>query len=240
MSTPHSKDKLIAKILKLFNLGANSSGTTEAEMMAAITQAKVLMARHDISESEVKLAGEARNAAIGASVNYDISSYTAYTRKMKSFARYDEIVAICVGALTSTKPILYRQTTLSGAYVSMKFIGTEMDTAVAAKLFMVFLESVRARSRQQYGKDRWGKEHTSYAIGFASRMANRAEQMAADLTPKEQQSTALTIRSKQDAIAQWLGETKPDKRRKTKQHDEAFFRGYIDGEHFNLGRTGRE
>ncbi len=240
MSAPHSKEKLIAKILKLFNLGSSSSGTTEAEMMAAITQAKTLMARHDISESEVQTAGDAVNKASGATVNYDIGSYTAYTRKMRSFARYDEIVAICVGLLTTTRPILSRMTTLKGSYVSMKFIGTEMDVAVAAKLFLIFLQSVRARSRRQYGSITWGKEHTSYAIGFATRMAARAQEMAADLTPQEQQSTALTIRSKQDAIAAFIGETTTDKRRQPKVDNSAFSLGYAHGGDFNLGRTGLE
>lgn len=242
MSTPHSKEKLINKILKLFSLGSRGSGTTEAEMMAAITQAKILMARHDISESEVQLAGHAANEKNKTTINYDIGSYTAYTRKMKSFARYDEVVAVCVGHLTSTKPILTRQRTMSGDYVSMRFIGTEMDVAVAAKLFMIFLQSVRSRTRQQYGSATWGREHTSYAIGFASRMETRAREMAADLTPKEQQSTALILRTKESAIAEWLQqqEVTEGKRRRSKLDDDAFSRGFIHGGSFNLGRSGLE
>jgi len=241
MSTPHSKDKLIGKILKLFSLGANSSGTTEAEMMAAITQAKVLMARHDISESEVAAAGDRANAAANTSVQYDINAYTAYTRKMKNFARYDEIVAICVSHLTSTLPILTRHATISGNYVSMRFVGTEMDVAVAAKLFMIFLQSVRYRARQEYGSGAWDKRHTSYAIGFASRMQARAQQMAAELTPKEKASTALILHTKETAIAKWMNEQMaltPGKERKSKLNSEAYQRGFNHGGSFNLGRNG--
>lgn len=242
MSTPHSKEKLLNKILKLFRLGSKGSGTTEAEMMAAITQAKTLMARHDISESEVQFAADELNEKSETKIHYDINSYTAYTRKMKSLARYDEIVAVCVGALTSTKPMLTRYNTIRGPYVSMKFVGTEMDVAVASKLFMIFLQSVRARTRDQYGRDNWGRSHTSYAIGFATRMNDRAQQMAADLTPKEQQSTALIVQSKESAIAQWMQQQEivEGKRRQSKRDDAAFHRGYIHGGSFNLGRSGLE
>lgn len=242
MPTPHSKDKLIGKILKLFGLGAKGSGTTEAEMMSAITQAKVLMARHDISESEIREAGDRANEKADVKVEYDINAYTAYTRKMKSLARYDEVVAVCVGHLTSTHPILTRYTTARGPYVSMRFVGTEMDVAVAAKLFMIFLQSVRSRAREQYGSDKWSKSHTSYAIGFATRMNDRAVQMAADLTPKEQTSTALIVQSKTTAIAQWMQHHKlvDYNRRKSKKDNVAFARGYIHGGAFNLGRSGLE
>lgn len=242
MSAPHSKEKLIGKILALFKLGGHGSGTSEAEMMSAITKAKVLMARHDISESEIREAGDRANAAANTKINYDIGSYTAYTRKMKNFARYDEIVAMCVGHLTSTRPILTHHSTINGHYVSMKFIGTEMDVAVAAKLFMIFLQSVRARTRAVYGSDKWDKSHTSYAIGFASRMDARAQQMAADLTPKEQQSTALIVISKTDAIAKWMDDQEigSAKSRRRGVSDADYLRGYADGGSFNLGRNGLE
>jgi len=242
MPTPHSKDKLIGKILKLFSLGAKGSGTNEAEMMSAITQAKVMMARHDISEAEIRDAADRANEKADTKVEYDIGSYTAYTRKMKSLARYDEVVAVCVGHLTSTNPILTRYSTARGPYVSMKFVGTEMDVAVAAKLFMIFLQSVRARAREQFGSDKWSRAHTSYAIGFATRMNDRAMRMAEELTPQEQTSTALIVQSKTSAIARWMAdqEVSQGTRRKSKLDTGAFTLGYIHGEKFNLGKTGLE
>lgn len=235
------KDNLIRKILKLFALGSASSGTTEAEMMAAITQAKVMMARHDISEAAIQQAANEANAKAKTKIEYNINSYTAYTRKMKSLARYDEVVAVCVERLTSTKALVTRTSTANGNYVSIKFVGTEMDANVASALFMIFLPAVRARARAVFGSAKWDKQHTSYAIGFATRMAQRASEMADGLTPEEKTSTALTIRTKADAIGVFLGKSvvmSGFKRRDQSPDAIAWGMGYHDGANFNLGKRG--
>jgi hypothetical protein len=237
MSPEPSASRLIDRIVKLFKLGSRSANTTEAETLAAITKAKQLMAEHAIAEHDVQQALNAE-ADRNKRARIDVTRRTAYTRKMTSLARYDEIVALCVQTLTSTRALLRQTHTLNGRYVSMDFIGEEVDSILASELFMIFLPEVRRAARQMFGSARWTLQHTSYAIGYATRMLDRARAMVSTLTPTQQSTMALVVQNKESAIQAYMNAlelkkiTKSDAKRRV--DNTAFHQGYRDGASFNL------
>lgn len=234
-------EKLLKRIVGLFRLGDKKSGTTEAEMLAAITKAKQLMMQYSINPDDVQRAMDAQTDK-EKKPHYDINRYSSYTRKIHRLAVYDELVASCVGTLTTTNPVIrYRRNILNEVWVSVEFVGTEVDIRVADALFMVLLKSVRARARDEYGGgNTWNKKHTSYATGFAHRMCNRAQEMV-QATPTEVETMALVVRGKSDAISTYIAknyELTKSKERKSQFDAQAYMRGWIHGGNISLDKRG--
>jgi hypothetical protein len=231
---------IVERILKLFRLGSTSANTTEAETLAAITKAKELMAKHDIDAYTVQTALDASTQTAGRQ-RIRVDQYTAYTRKIRNLARYDGIVAMCVGKLTQTEPLISNRRTLNGWYTSLLFVGTEADASVAQALFTIFLPEVRRAARKVYGSTLWDKQHTSYAIGYAVRMLDRAKTMVTTLTPEESQTMALIVQDKSSAISAYMKaeviHTTP-KDKKMKIDPWAYAQGYRDGDGINLDKQG--
>lgn len=236
-------DRLLKKIVGLFKLGASGSNSNEAEMMSAITKARELMARHAISEGQVQAAMDASTAS-RQGPRIVVNIYTAYTRKISNLARYDEIIAAAVGYLTQTQPLIYRnRDSQRNTYTTLKFVGEQTDIQIASALFIIFLQTTRreASAAMGRGKNMWGKKHTSYAMGFAARVCERARAKVAVFTAQE--TTAL-VRIEQDkfsAITLWMAEQtgmKESKRREPALDGAAFAKGYIAGEKLDLGTKG--
>lgn len=227
--------KILDTILKLFRLGETGRGASEAEMLSAVTKARQLMVKHRVSQDDVQHALNAQSAR-DRKLHVDINAYTAYTRKMKSLARYDGITALAIGALTETEPVLSNMVANGAWYVSMTFVGEPASTALASQLFMIWLPEVRRAARAVYGSAKWDKTHTSYAIGYATRIYDRAK--AAVATPDAADATgmALVINATRDAIAvykQEKGITKA-KSRNIMLDGTAYRQGYNDGEAFKM------
>lgn len=233
MDNPN-KEKIVERIIKLLTLGgqgAVASNSTEQEMEAALTKAKQLMAQHNLSMADVELkVGQTRADVF----RERIREASAYTRK-GSLAYYDKIVAQTVNALCDVTNLIY---TYPNGYRSMTFIGHEEDVAVAKEIFMIILEAVRAAARRTYGTG-WSKSHTSYAIGFASRLYHRAK-AAADLSKPEQDTVALVLYDKNQALKAYMEEehAKLRKGRKlntSKLDADAYWTGHRHGASYNLG-----
>ncbi len=202
-----NKDRILDKVIKLFALGGSDANTTEHEMMAAITAAKRLMARHNLHMAEVEAKMDAPTVS---EVRRRVVVFSAYTRKIADFAAYDYCVARAVEFLTDTRAVIRKgRTTIKGlrygdGYSVMQFVGTEADAELAQEIYIIFLESVRHCARLVYGKG-WSASHTAYALGYGTRMARRAESMReVELTPQETQSLALIVRDKKVEIDRWL------------------------------------
>lgn len=226
--------KILDKILKLFELGGVRANSTEAEMLAAVTKARQLMVQHKISQADVQAALDAKTDA-AKKIRIDINQYTAYTRKMKNLARYDEILAMAVGELTDTEPILNRKWS-DGWYVSMTFIGEQNDIALASALFMIWLPEVRRAARQMFGSQEWKKPHTSYAIGYAARILDRAQAAMPDQSVRDANAMALVMSATKDAIASYKKDrgVMTGKDRKFDLDPFAYHKGFSDGGQFNM------
>tara|TARA_R110002020_G_scaffold2230_3_gene10387 strand:+ start:4060 stop:4752 length:693 start_codon:yes stop_codon:yes gene_type:complete len=220
------KAKLINKIVKLFRLGdANRSHTTEGELLAAMTKARELMAKHNISMVEVE--GRLDESKVNE-LRIKVSEHKAYTRKGK-FARYDHPIMNAVATLTDTR--VYMKS--SGEYQSCMFVGDETDAHIAGELYGIMLSSLRKFTRQACGKG-WSRYHTDYALGFGVRVSDRAKTEA--LKSKESsQSVALVVTKKNEALTKYMDtlglvQAKTRDRRMSQEYN----RGYQDGSKMNL------
>jgi hypothetical protein len=236
-----SKRKHIDRILKLFALGGEDANTTEAETLAAVTKAREMMARHQISMAEIELA---KGAATAQAIQVKIDQYHAYTRKGGTLAQYDLTVAEAVGILCDCR--FFLRTTVSRNYrtdktdkhISVVFMGEEQDVALASELFMIWLQAVRKAARQKYGsgKNLWTPQHTAYAVGFGVRMIQRAKDQVRTLTAEQQKTWALVLRSKAQALnAAWDKLNIRNEKNRRKELDvQAYSEGYVDGGKFNM------
>lgn len=229
-----SREKILDRIVKLFRLGAADANTTEAEMLLAISRAKDMMARHHLSMAEVE-----EKLGTPEHVNQlreKVREYTAYTRKIADFAYYDYNVAACVMSLTGTRAIVQTGKNSWQGLSKMEFVGIEEDAHIAAEIFIIFLEAVRRAARQTYGSG-WSVRHTSYAIGFSSRMARRAQDMGNQLNKQEATTYALVLADKQGAINEYMlaKRIKPSTRKPKIGDSESYSRGWHDGANINLG-----
>lgn len=230
--SPPDKSKLIDKIVKLFNLGSGDANTTEAEMMAATTRARTLMVQHNISMVEIEMA---KGKSAAQAMEWTINRFNAYTRK-GTLADYDQHLAWAVATLTETRPILSTRKSSLGKYTSMVFVGTPEESALAGQLFLIWLQEVRRMARSKYGggKNNWTRQHTAYCVGVADRLQSRAREKVRGLTPDQEQTFALIVRSKSTAIDSYLGDIKQAKEKKMDLDMEAYFEGLADGEKFNM------
>lgn len=230
MADPPDKTRIIDKILKLFKLGSSDANTTEQEMLAAITRARTLMAQHSIDMAEVELA---KGKTVAQAMAWRMEHYSAYTRAGANLAAYDQHLANAVGTLTQTRPYLRHR----DGYVSMVFLGETQDAALAGEVFMIWLQEIRRMARDTFGRGGtgWSRQHTAYAIGVADRLQSRARQAVRDLTPKQEQTYALVVQSKETAIAKAWNDMKMQPPKKGRPIDaDAYHRGLVDGQHFNM------
>lgn len=241
-TSPQDKKKHIDRIVKLFQKAEHTpslgqTGATEAEMLTAVTMARELMARHQIAMADIELS---KGAAAADVIRVTIEENRAYTRKGRSLAQYDLIVAQAVSTLTDTETYTRRRHTTVGTFISVIFLGHDADTALASELFPIWLQGVRKAARDTYGsgKNLWTPDHTAYAVGFAVRLDERAK-LKINLSKSEQQTWGLVLASKEQAISRRMEElgvkdAGKNRRKKLDKHGEAMYRGYLDGNDFNI------
>jgi hypothetical protein len=222
------RDKLVSKVVKLFRLGdAARSNTTEGELLSAISKAKELMAVHNIAMVEVE--GRLDETKVNE-LRIKIKEHSAYTRKGK-FARYDHPIMRAVSVLTDTDIYLSNK----GGYQSAMFVGEETDAHVAGELYTVLLPSLRRYTRQACGKG-WSTNHSDYAMGFGTRVEERAKQQV-QLNKQQQHSMALVRTRKKDALSQFMNRLQltPAHKRRRQTYNEHYNKGYTDGTRMNFG-----
>jgi hypothetical protein len=239
------KTRIVERIIKLFRLGnVNVTGThhvesntTEAEMMAAVTKARQLMTEHNISFSDIH---HVTDKASADKIKFDIGSHTAYTRKIRDLADYDRWIATAVERMFDVKSLYYPGKHHSNhGYSSIRFAGEPTDAAIAIEVFHIILTHVRRMARNRFGGGNyWGRQHTSYAVGFAQRLWQRADEAA---KAKQPECVALVLASKAAAIEKWyqthitrIPEEELGKERERTYDDDARALGYIEGGEYNL------
>lgn len=228
------RSKVLKKIVGLLNLGDRTANVNEAEVEAAVSKAKQLMVEHAISPDEINAFKE----PLSRRAQERMRANVIYTRK-GALAHYDYRAAHATASVTGTRWFrkLTDSLTTSAHWTSIVFVGTEHDVAVATELFFILLETVRRRSRQQYGS-KWGKRHTDYAMGFSWRLEDRAAQ---DVPVT--QSTALVLADKSTAVThyyqQFIDPDKPSFDVRTGDiTSKEFARGWQDGAHESLDPKG--
>lgn len=234
------KKTLVEKVLKLFSLGDASRNPNEAEVNAAITRARELMTEHAISDADLLAYGTAKAKKVAILVKDEV----AYTLKRGSFAAYDTGIARTVDAICDTHNYVVDSHTPSGKFISRRFFGAEADVAVAVALFNRLMDTMKNMAKVQYGT-RWSTPHSSYCLGLAVRLMNRARELYAKtetmLETTGHTGTALMLRDKRavvDEHAKKLG-LKTTKPRSQKVDAGAWDRGTQAADSIDLGNPRR-
>jgi len=227
------KSKILDRIVKLFALGGSGSNTTEAEMMSAVTKARQLMVEHNLTMADID---GIKDKATAERVAHNINATHAYTRKIRDLARYDLIVGQAVEKLFDVKLVYYSgRSALNGGYSRIRFVGTEIDAAIAVQVFHIILTAVRKAARSTFGKSTWSANHEAYAIGYAERIRRRAYDLA---DARQSDTLALVLYSKKHAIDKFMAAVKYDTTIKSRKPQDlnstAYALGYADGGDYNL------
>lgn len=235
-----ARKKLIDRIVKLFKLGEEGRNNSEAEMMLAVSKARQLMAEHAISITDI---ADLKGDTAAQRADARIRDVPVFTRAGRTLADYDWWVAAAVATLTDTECLKRLSGGLNkrgnpSSLISVLFVGDEDDVALAGELFHLWLTDVRRMARQKYGGgNAWSLSHTSYAVGVAKRLGDRARTMV-QLATADQQVWGLVVSSKRSAITRWKERaqvnTDPGRQRKRQWDADAYFSGYRDGESVSM------
>jgi hypothetical protein len=192
-----ARTKLNKRLIQLYHM-ATHAGSNPHEAELAMTRMRKMMAEHDLAMADVE---QLATGTVAAKV-IEIVDVLAYRRK-GLLARYDSVIARAVAVLTSTHAYLNTNRLGSQTWQSMKFVGTPADAELAAQLFHVFLRSARQYARIQYGP-KWAQPHSSFVVGFGTRLEERARDWKSVVEPARQQTYALVLVSKESAIRSFL------------------------------------
>jgi hypothetical protein len=231
--TEKTKARIVRRIAALFKLGGNNA--SEAEVLAAVGKAKVLMVEHSVSMHDIDThAGKEQAKRIRVTVEEN----PGYTRK-GNFAKYDHPIMQATRHICTCQVYIrtlgYRD---SGMQQQVVFYGEAVDAAVAGELYLIMLKSLRRFTREVMGKG-WSKRHTDYALGFGIRVAERAREQARVSDPRVAKTAALVLVSKTDAIAQYRAALRLGRARQVNRPlGPDGLQGYADGHRMSLGRSG--
>src|SRR6476620_5609761 len=129
--TEDARKKQVERVLKLFKLGDASRNANEAEVMLAITKARERMAQYDLTQADLEAYGSEK----AKQVAFTITQSVAYTRKGRSFAKYDDYMAWAVNEICGVRHYVQTRFHAGSWVISRVFYGAEGDVAVANELF---------------------------------------------------------------------------------------------------------
>lgn len=217
---------LLDRLAKLLALADPKNGGTEAECMLAMERAQKMMKEHNLSVAQAAYEGGAKkttekvNVKAGGIIN--IAGY-----------KWEITLAMAAANLAECKVLI----TWSGTYPNGRpkkgvyFVGEETDVAVAAAMWDYLYRTAHSLSR----RERTATEKRSFLHGFCQRVHARS------FHPQGVEPTALVLyrQDKKDAIAQFIGRTRPARQRSTSVDGAAYHRGSEHGGRVDLGTRNR-
>ena len=233
MATKKDRQSIIAKVAKLLGLAKNEAAS-ENEAAVALAQAKKLMAAHDLAETEILVDDDGNKSA-----KINVVDQPGFVAKRNSMMQWEKGLSVAVAALTETSVYISR----GGGYISIRFVGTESDVAIAGEMFKYLRTSVSRLARADYkqGSLAWRSFCQGYVIGIHKKIQDIVRERDAQEDP-ESETTALIFVGKKDAIAQFtegLGLGK-DRRQGSQDVDrDAYVHGRLEGAVADVGTSAR-
>jgi hypothetical protein len=237
-------EEKVKAVRDLLNLADNAG---ENEALAAMATARKLMDKWGVSMADVE-ALKVDPVAEGKKA-YKKGEKTAAgeNRKRQHIAFFEQNLAVAVGVLTETRPMIsrVRHATSPGEKASiLSFIGEALDVAIAAATFEMLLKSVRHLARKACGSG-WTPKHRSFAEGFTVSIHKRAVEIEAERSGKaygkatgNAETFALVRASKGawlDAVLAEMGiKPAPSRSNSGKLDLDAYFGGKAEGEKADL------
>lgn len=217
-----SKEKIINKIQNLLDLAKSDN---EYEAFSAMEKARLLMAKHNISVSELETDIESEPT------EKDVVNDTVFETSKRGIIAIAQVIANnfkCKFYYKNTKPI------------KLQFVGLNKDVEIAKEIltYAIIVAKKLAQRTIKDLKDR-GESTTGaeqdYYVGFAKGLSECFKEQ----NKKEGQSFELALLVP-TVVNNWLGENiKLKKGRTIKAHaSESYSRGLVDGKSFNTKKIG--
>jgi hypothetical protein len=170
------REVIVNRIKKLMAYASDGSAT-EAEVEAATGRVRKLMDEWNIAHSEISTNHDAAETAYQSII--EVSCFDRANAVPKFFRRLAHVPdKICDTShyldsrADPKKPGKTRE--------HVVYYGLPRDVEVAVALFRELLATCHAMTWFRCGKEGWGADHNSYAMGFADRLLERAKaQLAA-------------------------------------------------------------
>lgn len=190
----NTKDAIVERIKKLFALSADGSGATEGEALAAAARAQELIAKYELTMSDIESGKQQSDRA-----HREFAEETTY-----SSTQYDhfEVRLANATALIANVEVLHVSNRYERKKFNIHFLGERVDVMLATAIFNELRNSAARIARRCYGGG-WTKEHRSFSIGFADEVGRRAvllKREGSGLAIDEQNRYAIVLADKKTWI----------------------------------------
>lgn len=193
---------IVEKIKKLFALAADKANENESNV--ALERAHALMREHGVAEVDL---------ATGSVGQIEVDGWaTEYLNQIDSYTR---ILASATAELFNCEFWLLRPGKVMNYKVKACFAGEQTDLELCKEIWPYLVKTAK-RMATNYAGSGWSPRHRTFAEAFATRVYNRAKQMAIDEAEKplngqftsDDAKYALVVAKKEDAIQQWFDKNK--------------------------------
>lgn len=243
--TDDRKQNLVSKIKKLFDLADPTRGGTEAEVELAMQRARSLMAKYNLTMSEIQF--QSKDDLTEQTITIE-EHLAHHQRGNVSLRKWEMWLGSVVDVVCTTTHFYRTQNWGREKHCRLFFVGDGTDAQVAGALWSIFRSSILKQARRYLGKG-YSPAHRNYSEGFVLRMYERVQEtntvseqadLEMGLTKDDKEVVALMVVSKKSAIEQWREQQGFRKRRRSSSFgsydSDAYQKGYEDGGKINLSK----
>lgn len=217
-----NREKIIERIKQLFALGDSSRNPNEGEVKTALRMAKKLMAKYNLSLSEIEIKESGESCIIELNSN-EFKHFRGWETRLANIAAKLFKVRLVIGASHGMR------------LRNMIFVGYRVDAELAQKCFSYLLYTVRVMSSTTKGRISRG----AYRDGIIDRLNQRVEEeLILDAAMKEK-CRAIVI-AKDSMIKSWMKENMNLRDKKAVYRDyksqdiKSYCRGVVDANNIDL------
>lgn len=210
-----NRDDILKRVQSLFAL-ADNHAATQGEVMAALSQAKKIMARYNLDMMEID-AAKAQSDKSSARWIYEEVEATLPNAKRETHKGYESTLVSAVKVLTGvqaywTKAPYTDRNKRTQYRVKLVFAGDTVDIHVAKALFEALAATMFQIVYGRYGRTPWTRYHRSFCDGYAHEIWMRANSEQESLSLEEKNCYAIVLANKEDWSRASLYETHADMR----------------------------
>lgn len=214
------KGRIIERIGKLFALADASRNPSESEVFEALSQARTLMAKYEISENDLMVREDGKKS----DSRWNFAREIVPTKNAKNVKEWEFLLADAIGRITHTIALKYSRLCEHGNYLT--FEGEEVDCGIAVALFQILSKQALRFSEELFITK---IERRSYLEGFAIGVGQQAKQKVKSLSDVQSRQFALVSTEKEEWIREKVGKTKESKYKSRPSDPLAQYIGIKDG-----------
>ena len=218
-----SKEEMLRLVKQLFALGDTSRGATVAEAENAMSKAKLLMAKHNISMSELEVAD--MKAGKTATAN-------TIAVERKGFKSWEIRLMNAIDHLFETAHYTSRK--MGEEFTKLYYFGCAQDVELAIEAYKI-LRDICQKTARKYCET--SRERNEWRTGFAHAVCERSKLKVEGLTIEENNKCISLMVVKDQIIAKMsaeIGVVTRKRNSRVNKFSEAFAHGYSKGKVVDL------